>query len=169
MEVLSGFFVFFVFLFYSFDKDFIKLVLLYLISVPVSIIDIKHYVIKTTFVLAGFFLFSIYIVVFEFEFLSNYFIGCVIGFIIFFIIHLVYKNKLGFGDVRLVAMLGFFCGIEGVLWTIFFGSIFGILYAIFRIVVFKDNVKVKIPYAPFLCFASILYLFFGDFVLILLM
>ena len=66
------------------------------------------------------------------------------------------KEALGFGDVKLIFAISIFLGIKGAIFTLFFGSILGIIAAI---LIFR---KKRIPFGPFLSLAAICYPFFGQ-------
>lgn len=66
------------------------------------------------------------------------------------------KEALGFGDVKLIFAISIFLGIKGAVFTLFFGSILGIIAAV---LIFR---KKKIPFGPFLSLAAICYPFFGQ-------
>ncbi len=68
---------------------------------------------------------------------------------------------MGFGDVELLAMIGAFIGWKGVLFTIFVGSALGTLVGITIMLVTRKDLKLKIPFGPFLSIGAITYLFMG--------
>ncbi len=69
------------------------------------------------------------------------------------------KEAMGGGDIKLLAMIGAFLGLRGVLWSVFIGSLLGTLAAVYYR--FKKDGE-EIPFGPFLGLASVLYIFFGD-------
>ncbi len=95
--------------------------------------------------------------------------GLALGFGISFFIYLFYIKVrkiegLGFGDVKLLAMIGSVTGVYGVLSALFLGSLLGLIFAL-PSVVKNRNIQFAIPFGPFLslgCFLGILledYLF----------
>jgi len=72
------------------------------------------------------------------------------------------KDGMGMGDVKLLAMIGAFIGWQGVLFTIFIGSLAGSLIGF--ILVFaqrRKDLKLAVPFGPFLSLGAILYVFAG--------
>ncbi len=72
------------------------------------------------------------------------------------------KEGMGMGDVKLVAMLGAFFGIWGVLVVIFLSSILGTLIGLSVIILRRKDPASAIAYGPFLSFSAVLYLLGDD-------
>lgn len=70
------------------------------------------------------------------------------------------KEGMGFGDVKLLAMMGAHVGPQGVLTIVFISSFLGSLVGLSLIVLNKMNSKSPIPFGPFLCAAFSLVWFF---------
>lgn len=71
------------------------------------------------------------------------------------------KEGMGFGDVKLMAMVGAFLGWLSVPFTLLCGSFFGLVYAIPFVVLPKKGRYHQIPFGPFLAAGAVLYIFFG--------
>ena len=69
------------------------------------------------------------------------------------------KEAMGGGDVKLLAMIGAFLGLPGVLWTCFVSSVVGIVAGVYLRL---KNGQERIPYGPYLAVAAVMYLFFFD-------
>jgi len=69
------------------------------------------------------------------------------------------KEAMGFGDVKLLAMIGAFLGWKLVLITIFLSSILGTIVGIILKVTTKQE---YIAYGPFLAMAAVLSIFWGN-------
>ena len=90
-------------------------------------------------------------------------VGALVGFLIPLGIYLYYvkfrkMEGLGFGDVKLLSMIGAFTGVYGVFSALFLGSLIGLLFAL-PSVVRNRNLQFAIPFGPFLsfgCFVGIL-------------
>ncbi|MHC4479543.1 MAG: prepilin peptidase [Planctomycetota bacterium] len=67
------------------------------------------------------------------------------------------QEALGFGDVKLMAMVGAFFGWKVVLIAFFLGPFFGLLYGIPVLVMHDEHVM---PYGPFLAMGAVLALIF---------
>ena len=68
------------------------------------------------------------------------------------------------GDVKLLAMLGAFLGINGVFFIILVSSLVGSAVGIAIILINKGNLKFALPYGPFISLGAILFIFTGGFV-----
>lgn len=68
---------------------------------------------------------------------------------------------MGGGDIKLLAMIGAFTGWKGVLFTIFVASATGTLAGIAVMLKTKKDMKLAVPFGPFLSIGAILYIFFG--------
>lgn len=71
------------------------------------------------------------------------------------------KEGMGMGDVKLLAMIGALVGWQGVLFTIFVGSLVGCVVGIMVMIRTEKNMKLAVPFGPFLSIGAITYLFFG--------
>ena len=73
------------------------------------------------------------------------------------------REGLGFGDVKLLAMIGAFLGPRGALGTVLLSSIVGSVVGIVIMIVQKKNLKLALPFGPFLALGAFVYLFWGDY------
>ena len=71
------------------------------------------------------------------------------------------KEAMGMGDVKLLAMLGAFLGVNGVFFIILVSSLVGSVIGITIILLQKGNMKLALPYGPFISLAAIIFLFTG--------
>jgi leader peptidase (prepilin peptidase) / N-methyltransferase len=74
---------------------------------------------------------------------------------------LMRKEGMGGGDVKLLAMMGAVMGWKGVLFTLFVSSLVGSVVGIIVMAVTKKNMKLSIPFGPFLSIGAMMYVFFG--------
>jgi leader peptidase (prepilin peptidase)/N-methyltransferase len=73
---------------------------------------------------------------------------------------------MGMGDMKLLAMLGAFLGLKGVVFIIFISSVLGTITGIMVMVHTRSfSFKLKIPYGPFLSIAAMVYIFWGKFLI----
>ena len=88
-------------------------------------------------------------------------IGAVTGFLLLFVIMFVSKGGMGFGDVKLYAVLGFVLGIKLVLLSFFlstlYGAIIGGLAMLFKIV----KKRQPIPFGPFIAAGTLTAYYWG--------
>ena len=90
-------------------------------------------------------------------------LGAVIGFLILFLVAEAYyiltrREGMGFGDAKLLAMIGAFLGFRSLPLIIFIGSFVGTIVGIFFIAVSQEGRFYKIPFGPFLSLAGLIYL-----------
>jgi len=95
------------------------------------------------------------------------FIGILAGGGILFAIAEIYwritgKEGMGGGDVKLLAMIGALIGWQGVLFTIFVSSLVGTIIGIIVMLIQGKNLKLAIPFGPFLSIGAVVYVFFGN-------
>jgi leader peptidase (prepilin peptidase)/N-methyltransferase len=69
------------------------------------------------------------------------------------------KQGLGFGDVKLVAMLASLLGTSAAIGIIFLGSVIGLAYGIPKLVLEKKGMDTRIPFGPGLAIAGLVFLF----------
>jgi leader peptidase (prepilin peptidase)/N-methyltransferase len=70
------------------------------------------------------------------------------------------KEGLGFGDVKLLAMLGAFLGWTSIFPIIFIGSLLGTLVGVPLMLIRGADRKLALPFGPFLSAAALIHLFF---------
>ncbi len=70
------------------------------------------------------------------------------------------KEGMGFGDVKLLAMLGAFLGWTAIFPIIFIGSMLGTLVGIPLMLIKKADGKLAVPFGPFLSAGALIHLFF---------
>ncbi len=97
--------------------------------------------------------------------------GAVIGYAILWVMSFIGKklkgiDVMGGGDLKLVAALGAFIGIQGVLFTIFFSPFIGIFSWIY--IKLTKKTEPQFPYGPALILSSWIYIFYGKEILLYL-
>ncbi len=77
-----------------------------------------------------------------------------------------HREGLGLGDIKMVAMIGAFLGLQGVLLTLILGSLLGAISGLFYIVLTrKDASTYELPFGSFLGAAALLVAFRGEIVM----
>jgi len=79
----------------------------------------------------------------------------------FFYLKLRKIEGLGFGDIKMVLLMGLFLGLHRLVVAIFLASLSGLLVGIFLIIFKKKNLKFALPFGPFLSLGSYISLFWG--------
>ena len=72
------------------------------------------------------------------------------------------RAGMGGGDIKLLAMIGAFLGVQSLLFVILASSISGSLVGIGAMIVQKKGGQTKIPFGPFLSLGALAWLFFQD-------
>lgn len=94
--------------------------------------------------------------------------GAVLGGGVLFLIAYLYevirkREGMGMGDVKLLAMIGAFLGINGVVFVIFLSSVLGTIVGLSVIIHKRGDLTYALPFGPFLSAAAVIYVFTGGF------
>lgn len=94
-------------------------------------------------------------------------IGAVAGYLILWSVHWGYKlitgkEGMGYGDFKLLAVIGAWLGWQMLPLVILFSSIAGAIVGLGLILIAKHGRHVPIPFGPYLVFAGFLALFWGN-------
>jgi len=88
-----------------------------------------------------------------------------IGFAIFLLIAVVSRGGMGWGDVKLVALIGLATGFPLVLFTIVLAAIIGTIVAVALMIARRRRFRETLPFGPFLAVATMMTLVWGSDVL----
>ena len=72
------------------------------------------------------------------------------------------KEGLGYGDFKLLALLGAWLGWYSVLLSLFVASVLGSMVGLFLIIVKKRDRRLPLPFGPFLCVGGWVSLVWGN-------
>jgi leader peptidase (prepilin peptidase)/N-methyltransferase len=72
------------------------------------------------------------------------------------------REAMGFGDVKFMACIGAFLGWQGVLFTLFAGSVVGSAVGLAGLFLARDRSGVRLPFGPFLAVGALIWLFGGQ-------
>lgn len=89
-------------------------------------------------------------------------IGGGIGLVFFFLVVIVSRGGMGWGDVKLAALIGLVTGFPLVIVALLMGMILGGLVAVLLLVLKIKKRKEAIPFGPFLALATIVTLLWGN-------
>ena len=128
-----------------------------------SLIDLKFFILPDIITLPGIAVGLLSSLIREDITLIQSLVGAGVGFLIPFLIYIFYvkvrgMEGLGFGDVKLLTMIGAFTGVYGVIVSLFLGSILGLIFALPSILK-NRNTQFVIPFGPFIslgCFIGYL-------------
>ena len=132
--------------------------------VAVAFIDLDHQIIPNEITLPGIAIGLLLALVAPPPLWLDALLGVVIGGGLMWGVSAAYEWRtgqigLGMGDVKLVAMLGAFLGVEAALGVMVVGSLIGLLYGIVLIARRGGGRKTRIPFGPALVAAGVLHLF----------
>lgn len=96
---------------------------------------------------------------------ANAALGGGVGFAIFLVIAIVSRGGMGWGDVKLVALIGLAVGFPLVLFSIILGAILGSIVALALMIAKKRRFRETLPFGPFLALAAMITLLWGSDVL----
>jgi len=85
-----------------------------------------------------------------------------IGFALFFLIAVVSRGGMGWGDVKLVALIGLATGFPLVLFVIVLAAIIGTIVAVALMIAGKRRFRETLPFGPFLAVATMITLVWGS-------
>jgi len=94
--------------------------------------------------------------------ITNFAAGGGIGFVTFLIAALISRGGMGWGDVKLAALIGLATGFPLVFMALIIGSIIGSVVAIFFLIAKKKGRKETIPFGPFLSMGTLITLLWGS-------
>lgn len=140
------------------------------LMIALAAIDLEHMILPDELTLGGAALFFIYSF-FNPEVgqvdavLSG--LGAALFFTALFFFYLKVRKLegLGFGDVKMALLMGLFLGLQRLVVAIMLASLSGLLVGIFFIVFKKKNLKLALPFGPFLALGSYASLFWGGTIL----
>jgi len=79
-------------------------------------------------------------------------------------IHWVTKKKgLGWGDVKVGALMGLVLGVDKVIVALFLSFVIGAIIGLVLVVINKKEMKSKVPFAPFLVVGTIISMMVGSY------
>ena len=166
VEIMAGLAALAVYVRFGLTSEGIFLFALIAVLIVVVFIDLDYRVIPNEVTLPGIvicFLAAVFIAKMPW---TTSLLGIVAGGGSLFLVAVVYKrltgvDGMGYGDVKLLAMLGAWCGWVGVYFIILVSSAAGTLVGLFMMVAYRKSMKLALPYGPFLVLGAVTYIFFG--------
>ena len=70
--------------------------------------------------------------------------------LILFVGNLICKKGMGYGDIKLFGVIGYYVGPQTVLGVLFFSLLFAAVYSILLLLMKKIKAKDEIPFVPFI-------------------
>ncbi len=72
------------------------------------------------------------------------------------------QEVMGLGDIKLLCMIGAFCGLRGAVFSAVAGSLFGALTGAALMLTKEKNATYAIPFGPFLSLGALVFMFYGN-------
>ena len=76
---------------------------------------------------------------------------------------------MGLGDAKLMAGVGLLFGWYSVFVVLFISAILGLIFSLPDLIKNTKNLKTKIPFGPFIIISTIIYYFYGSFIIKLIL
>lgn len=88
--------------------------------------------------------------------------GAAAGFLFLLVLALIVKGGMGFGDVKLTAVIGLFLGLKWVAMGLVLAFLAGGLYSAVLLLMRRAGRKSMIPFGPFLALGAVLTVLYGE-------
>ncbi len=140
------------------------------IMVVLAIIDFKHMILPDELTIGGGVLFLIYsffnpLITYKDAFISAFGSALVFTLLYFFYLKVRKIEGLGFGDVKMMILLGAFLGVNKLLIALLLASLSGVIIGFIFIIFKGKDLKTKLPFGTFLGLGAYVSVFWGDCVL----
>ena len=165
IELVNAVMYLFLFMKFGFSIEFLEFAILTSLLIVITSVDLESQIIPDEFIVFGFAVIIIFIVISVFRGnleLLNSGIGLLLGGGIFLLIAVLSNGAMGGGDIKLMALLGFWFGWQSILLIMFLSFVLGAIISVTLLLFKIKSRKDKIPFAPFIVLATILTLFFGN-------
>ncbi len=128
--------------------------------VLISLIDLRRYIIPDPLVLA---LSGLGVARMVLEGSYRFSLpGALVLFGVFLLLHLLFPQGMGFGDVKFAGSIGLFLGLRLGLLAAFLAFLSGGAVGVLLILLHKKTLKDPLPFGPFLSLGAVVSLFFGE-------
>ncbi len=169
IELITGLSFVAVFLRFGISIEGIIYALFIAVLIVLTMIDYDYMLLPTSVIWSGVIL-GVFLRIFQTvlhknpEYLISSLLAAALGYsffyAVFYMAKLLFKKEgLGFGDVRLIGMLGIYLSIPLILLTIFISSILASIYGIIILYIKKKNEP--FPFGPFINLGAVIALFYG--------
>lgn len=94
--------------------------------------------------------------------MANAALGGGVGFLLFFLLAVITRGGMGWGDVKLAALIGLATGFPLVLFSVVLGAVLGSLTAGVMMIADKRKFRETLPFGPFLALSTMITLLWGS-------
>ncbi len=170
VELGTGLMFAFTYWYYGLSADFAVTIFYCCIFIAIGVIDLEHKLILNRIVYPAAvvaLIISIFLpqsgsISLPWPEAVNGIIGGAIGFVLLLIIALISRGGMGWGDVKMAALIGLVTGFPLVFVALFLGIVLGGLVAAILLLLKIKKRKEAIPFGPFLSLATIATLLWGS-------
>ena len=169
VETLSAFLFLYAYLNLGLTFELLTFLVFVSLLIPISFIDLKTTYIPDSISISGIIIGLILSVFRGLVFVS--FIGAGTGVVLILTIIIVgkkvyRKDVMGYGDIKLAALIGAFVGWAGLLLTIMIGSFLGALYGLVQIKRGKLTMESQVPFGPYLAVGGVVSFLYGKWIIV---
>lgn len=128
----------------------------------IFVIDLKHQIITDQIIFCTLIVTLLYQIFNSTIPISNYLLSATIASFFFFFLYKITKEKgMGFGDVKLVFLMGLILGYPNIVLALYLAFLTGAIIGVILILARIKKLKQPIAFGPFLSIATIVSYFFG--------
>lgn len=162
VELLSG--CIFLLSFHIFGINWPAVVYLFLLGILLiaAFIDLEHHLVPNSLVFTAFFAGLAAQLFLPFKSWGSSLTGLVLGGGIFLAIYVLTRGGMGAGDVKLMAVIGFYLGWPGTIIAMFFAFLLGAISGIFLIAAGLKKRRDPLPFVPALFAGTFLTVYWGE-------
>ena len=165
VEVLTGGLTLLCWILFGTSSDVLMALILTYVLIVIAFIDLDHQLIPNVLTLPMMVI-GLLFRIWQGEIIAGI-LGGLIGGGLLLIITLLYPKGMGMGDVKFLAMIGVFLGWEKALFTLFSGSLLGVLVILPLMLLKKIDRKTAFPFGPFLVVGALIALYWEEIVYML--
>ncbi len=136
-------------------------VVLAALLIGISLIDLEHFYIPDSMLAVGALMWVVLRTMIPFVPLGQALLGLALGFAVMLIIYLLARGGMGFGDVKLAALLGLYLGPAPVMLTLFLAFVVGAAAGVLLMVLKIKGRKDMLPFGPFLALGAFFTMLWG--------
>jgi leader peptidase (prepilin peptidase) / N-methyltransferase len=169
VETVSAFLFLYAYLHLGLTFELFTFLIFVSLLIPISFIDLKTTYIPDSLSIAGIVIGLILSIFRGLALISL--IGAVVGAVLILVIIVVgkaayKKDVMGYGDIKLAALIGAFVGWAGLLLTIMIGSFLGAVYGLIQIKRGKLKMESQIPFGPYLAIGGVISFLYGKWIIV---
>lgn len=168
VEILTAFSFWFSFKTFGYSPLYTGFAIVFLcLLIALALIDLKHMILPDELTLGGGLIFLVFSffnpeITYWDAFGSAFGSALIFTGLYFFYLKVRKIEGLGFGDVKMMILLGAFLGLKKLVIAVLIGSFSGLIVGLFFILFKKKNLRLQLPFGTFLGFGSYISLFWGD-------